>query len=823
MRNQVSLLPSSLSDVPLGRDIAPLQQSTTKAAAVFFVVSLYFCVCIALAAEPANGANIYVFSYSHPSIAVLAIGIAIMPTGLIWIALLAFAACYFSVDVLLVTSIGSDSWSAMGSVRGLIVASLTGLAAGVLGRMLAVRFDTAGEKFSPELVALATGGALAIAGALIGGIALWLEILGAPSEHGFPLLLATLVQRAGQLGLVTAASVAIFQNLPTWRDVPELLLWIFVYFVLGTLGAHGVYEPQAVDGAVLSFAIVAMRPAILAAGAVLCGLPVFILLTGLYVDYPKSITEALVRDDLITNVVFTLIMLMALEKMRSVRIERIQKQTLGRMVRAQELARFGYFLFDLRSNTAFFDPLSRHILRVPSAQSEGDFLRRVHPDDRTDVIEGTRNTKDDGASFSFRFTEDGVWEAGAPVRFFSGFTRHESLGEDHGLTYGIVVDVTREHAQEEHLRDALQELSKRQGEQTQLFSMISHELRTPAAILSMLADELDEGRQWSEKGQEFRIVLEQLISILSDMRQTVRPEQNLPVKIEAFVPRVLAEGIATAFRPMAETKGIAIRVDVRQTADQMRASDRLRITQTLSNLVKNAIIHSQATEIEIQYKEQGVDPVVGTWTISDNGRNIPVEALPQLFLPFSRRDGSAVQSDGSGLGLFIAYRAIELLGGKLEYIRRPTSGAVFQITLPFVPLDGLHVSDPVANMVAPAFDLKSMSVLIVEDSEAIGELMERRFTKVFASVTWKRNGEAGLDWALKNNPDLIISDLFMPQMGGDKMAQKLRSGGYSNPILGMSAGDMEEDIERFRAAGANAVLIKPVRVGDVETALGQMR
>ena len=135
------------------------------------------------------------------------------------------------------------------------------------------------------------------------------------------------------------------------------------------------------------------------------------------------------------------------------------------------------------------------------------------------------------------------------------------------------------------------ELSEKQGQQTQIFSMISHELRTPASILSMIADELDEGRSWAEKGPQMRAVMDQLLAILNDMRQTVRPEQNLPVRIEAFRAQDLAEGVKVAFDSMAVARGMSIVLSMGAGATESRGTDRLRLNQTISNLVKNAIVH----------------------------------------------------------------------------------------------------------------------------------------------------------------------------------------------------------------------------------------
>ena len=104
--------------------------------------------------------------------------------------------------------------------------------------------------------------------------------------------------------------------------------------------------------------------------------------------------------------------------------------------------------------------------------------------------------------------------------------------------------------------------------------------------------------RWMAAAQSFRdslgvrAVLDQLLAILTDMRQTVRPEQNLPVRIEAFSAQDMAESIRTAFYSMAQARGISIELRMGAGANHLRCTDRVRLNQTLSNLVKNALIHA---------------------------------------------------------------------------------------------------------------------------------------------------------------------------------------------------------------------------------------
>ena len=105
-------------------------------------------------------------------------------------------------------------------------------------------------------------------------------------------------------------------------------------------------------------------------------------------------------------------------------------------------------------------------------------------------------------------------------------------------------------------------------------------------------------------GPRMRAVSDQLLSVLGDMRQTVRPEQNLPVRMESLQPQDLAATVRNTFAIMADARGIEIDLDLSPVAWQRRVSDRVRLMQALSNLVKNAILHAECHRISIGYAEE---------------------------------------------------------------------------------------------------------------------------------------------------------------------------------------------------------------------------
>ena len=784
---------------------------------LYLAVSLFQTASFAIGGPRLDEVTIVVFAYSHIAVPTLVLGIAILPTRALWLVFVSFFGCFIMAELIYMLWKSPGLWSSGLMIRGLLVNSTVGLVAGAAARWVLTEHGRGNAGFHPESAGLLAGIVMAGLGCILGGLLMWTEIHTVLHPDEIWQLEIALAERFVRLGLISAALLLAFLTLPDRRSLPEISLHILAFGLLGLLGSYGYDLVPVLDAPLLGLFLLIARPVRVSVPGVLGGIFLYIVLTGRYLDLPFHLETADFKMNVVANIMFVLMMLIAYGRGRSNRIERIQMQTLGRMSRAQELARFGYFLFDFTDGTAHFDPLAQGILKIPAVMQGTDFLARVHPDDRDAVSFASTTRSETGVSFSFRFCEEETWRGSANVHHFTGFILFEHSDGGRMLTYGIVVDVTQEHVQEEHLSQVLAELSERQGQQTQLFSMISHELRTPASILSMLADELDDGRPWAEIGVQMRAVLDQLLSILTDMRQTVRPEQNLPIRIEAFQPRALATSICDSFRSMAQMRGITIIARLGPGGDDTRWTDRVRLNQTLANLVKNAIVHSQATEIVIEYQE-GPGPN-STWTVSDNGRNIPAKQRDRLFQPFARNSEAASGADGSGLGLYIAKGAVELLGGTLTYEDQPLSGALFRITLPFgKPEEGLGQSADVSgNLALP--DLSSLTALVVEDSETMGGLLLARLSKEFREVKWLRDGTSGLAWISLNRPDVVISDLFMTGMNGDELARKLRERGFDRPIIGMTATEIGAEMDRFRAAGADAVITKPLRVHDLRLAL----
>jgi signal transduction histidine kinase/CheY-like chemotaxis protein len=378
------------------------------------------------------------------------------------------------------------------------------------------------------------------------------------------------------------------------------------------------------------------------------------------------------------------------------------------------------------------------------------------------------------------------------------------------LILAVLVLALRAHSGQA-LHRRLSELSSRQDRQQQLFSIISHELRTPASVLSMLVQNLGPGPLTDATRRQLVDATDQLMSILANMRQTVTPTQNLPISKVAYAPAALAEQLRAMLEPQARAQGMQIRLELDESAAFFRNNDQMRIRQALTNLLRNAILHSKGKLITLRYQSLSAPEPISLWQVQDDGIGIAPQDVDRLFAPFTRglQDPRA-QADGSGLGLFIAKSSIEALGGSLTFFEPKQGGAGYRVQLPEVIVTPDLPPQPAPRAESGAVSFPDLYILMAEDNALVAEVTQAVLAKFVGRIEIADNGRSALEKLRSDPPDLLITDLFMPEVNGDDLVRQIRALGMTLPIVGATAAVVGDDVERFRAAGADLVMSKPL-------------
>jgi len=374
---------------------------------------------------------------------------------------------------------------------------------------------------------------------------------------------------------------------------------------------------------------------------------------------------------------------------------------------------------------------------------------------------------------------------------------------------------------EYELADKLDELEKTRSQQDKIFAIVGHELRTPAAAIKMLLDEEELLNKKSHNIAEAALHASQLLRVLMDMRLSTSGEAVLDISEESH-QRIkvfnLIKSSVLALQPLAEKHQFIIDLNGLVVNSLGHYGNPKILQQILQNFIRNAILHSEGSLINISMGHEHLDNNLTHFTIEvrDNGKGIPSELRTRMFNAFER--GNSV-SDGTGLGLHVASEmANTLLQGKLFYRDNPEGGAIFHLS--FV-LEKVMEEEQVP--IATDSPLHGLKILLAEDTPTLRLLGKNILERAGSLVQVASDGEEALRELENFDADLVLTDIMMPNMNGYELAEALRKHGYHKPIIGVTGATIGMEAKRLIESGANCVLAKPLTVKMLEAALKSLK
>lgn len=351
--------------------------------------------------------------------------------------------------------------------------------------------------------------------------------------------------------------------------------------------------------------------------------------------------------------------------------------------------------------------------------------------------------------------------------------------------------------------------------QDKMFAIIGHELRTPAAAMKMQLDEWSRTRTADKTVEELKSTSEHLLDVLDDMRvgsdHSIISEYKVAGSLSVYK---LCEETVHALYYMAGR----YRVDLFLNASAQSAIEsygyKKQLRQILINLVKNALIHAQASRVELRLQSNELEGNKTAFTISviDDGKGIPEADRERLFEAYERGETT---SGGSGLGLNVSRELVRAFDqGELNYLPGATGGSVFRLSFSLPNYKSIE-SIREGNVSA----IKGKRILMVEDTPTLLMLGHTILSRAGAEVVDATDGSTGLQLAAEQAFDLVITDIMMPHMDGYEMTQQLRAQGFTNPIIGVTGATVGHEADRLLESGATAVLPKPLTLENLYAAL----
>ncbi len=429
--------------------------------------------------------------------------------------------------------------------------------------------------------------------------------------------------------------------------------------------------------------------------------------------------------------------------------------------------------------------------------------------------------------FSYTFTIQPPW-----YRSWMAWLGYVILGGS--LLFGIrYYELNRQLASAEARR--LQELDQVKN---RLFTNITHEFRTPLTVINGMAGRLQGQVDYSAR-EGLNLIKrngQQLLYLVNQMLDLARLEGGrLPVNLVQGDVVIFLKYLLESFQSLAQAKSISLHFN--STVENFYMDfDAEKLRQVVGNLVQNSIKFTPEggrVEVKISVAKDQI-----RIEVKDNGRGIPADHLDKIFDRFHQVDTSDTRSgEGTGIGLTLAKELVKLTGGTISVASEPGIGTIFTVLLPVVrtakvvPTAKLHESDfsnlENVSKPTPAIQVTRSSslptLLIIEDNPDVVKYISLILQNSYQLLT-APNGKLGLDVARTEAPDLILSDVMMPEMNGYEVCRTLKNDLITShiPIVLLTAkGDLDSRTEGLET-GADAYLVKPFEEKELKVTLKKL-
>ncbi|MFN3879075.1 MAG: response regulator [Brevundimonas sp.] len=382
----------------------------------------------------------------------------------------------------------------------------------------------------------------------------------------------------------------------------------------------------------------------------------------------------------------------------------------------------------------------------------------------------------------------------------------------------------------EELEAARDKANAANDAKSNFLGVISHELRTPMNGVLGAAQLLSATRLEATQREYLSIIRnsgDNLLSLLNDILDMTKIEAGkMNFEVVDIAVDSLHKRITGPFEAQAEAKGLEFVSTLEGEIPTVVRGDPLRVCQVVQNLLSNAVKFTESGQIHYIVRGHRVSDqrVRFEFIVKDSGTGIAAADLERLFLPFTQVDTSSTRRfGGTGLGLTIARRMANIMGGDITVTSRLAEGSCFTLE---IEAEVVEWAKPVAadEVHAEIAGGESLRVLVVEDHPVNRMILEAWMSSASHVTSTAENGQMAVEIAKDQPFDLIIMDVNMPVMDGLTATRLIRDGGGQNagtPIVVLSASARNEDHKAGLEAGADAYLNKPIDFGALAALMGR--
>lgn len=377
--------------------------------------------------------------------------------------------------------------------------------------------------------------------------------------------------------------------------------------------------------------------------------------------------------------------------------------------------------------------------------------------------------------------------------------------------FTTLTEITDLKLVEQELKKAKEKAEESDRLKSAFMANMSHEIRTPMNGILGFADLL---RTPGLSGESQKMYIEainssgnRMLDIINDLVDISKIEAGqIEIKKDASNISELLNELILFFKPEAAKKNISLTLNSRIQKDFIIETDKTKLAQVLTNLLKNAIKFTPKNgSIELNCDIKDSTNLV--FSVKDTGKGIRKELHGKIFERFRQGD-SPDEYEGVGLGLAISRAYVELLGGRIEIESEPGMGSEFSITLPFRQTSESQASEK--NEV-PSASLPAIKVLVVEDDDLNYILIKELLTKVDASTYHARNGIEAVNMVKEiSDINLVLMDIKLPLMNGIEATREIKKIRPDLPVIAQTAYAGLAEVQLSFQAGCDDYITKPI-------------
>jgi len=471
----------------------------------------------------------------------------------------------------------------------------------------------------------------------------------------------------------------------------------------------------------------------------------------------------------------------------------------------------------------FASPASKVVLGFEAEELIGvsifDLLdKEIHPNARANLEARNRQEGPEGPQDFYTRRQDGsgVWLEGNPRPAKNAFGEIIEWVD-------VLRDVSERKLSQAALVKALEDADAATAAKSEFLANMSHELRTPLTSIIGFANLVGQEQPLApaDRRRLDHIIRASrtLLSVVNDVLDLSKLEEGaLDLDPAPFDLVRLVSDAVELLQPKAAEKNLQLKVrsDFESGVPIWLFGDDLRLTQVLLNLLSNAVKFTDSGEVHISLSGACVSPGMLQIEVSveDNGIGIAKDKIESLFERFTQADGSITRRfGGSGLGLSISYRLMELMNGTLSATSELGVGSRFVISVELPISQAPRQAGPTHQHLETYDAADPLRILLAEDNPANQELIRALLAPIGAEITTVENGAQALEIVQTQGFDLILMDIQMPVLDGVSATRAIRrlDGAVAElPIIALSANVLQRDVLQYQQAGFTGHVGKPI-------------